>query len=80
MGPTKLSKGLDRDISAAHKRFFTAMEARLPAMSLEAKERYFALLSVLVGKLEIAEKDLRQVLREVMAEAGAIVLQEMSGN
>jgi len=79
MVPTDLlSKGLDRDISTTHRRFLVAMETRLPAMSLETKERYFAILSTLVGKLEMREKDLRQIVQEMMAEAGAILLQEIS--
>ncbi len=72
-----LSKGLDRDISAVHERFLVAMETRVPAMSLETKERYFAVLSSLVGKLETHEKDLRQILQEMMAESAAIILQEI---
>ena len=48
-----LSKGLDSDICEAHRRFLEAMENRLPAMPLETKERYFVILSSLVGKLEV---------------------------
>ncbi len=73
-----LSKGLDRDISQVHRRFMAAMETRLPAMSLETKERYFALLSALVTKLEIEEKNLREILSEMMAESAAIILQELN--
>jgi hypothetical protein len=47
-----LSKGLDGDITAAHRRFLIAMDQRLPTMSFETKERYFVVLSSLVGKLE----------------------------
>ncbi len=75
MLPTNLlSKGLDRDICTAHERFLAAMETRLPAMNLETKERYFAILSTLVGKLEMREKDLRQVVQEMMAEGGGLYL------
>jgi hypothetical protein len=72
------SKGLDSDISAVHRRFMEAMERRLPTMSLETKERYFAVLSALVSKLETQDKNLRQILSEIMSEAGAIILQEIS--
>ncbi len=73
-----LSKGLDSDISAFHRRFLSAMEDRLPTMPLETKERYLMLLSALVGKLETQEKNLRQILYEIMSESGAIILQEIS--
>ena len=75
-----LSKGLDRDILQVHHRFMAAMESRLPAMNLETKERYFALLSKLVSKLEVEEKNLREILREMMAESAAIILQEMNAS
>jgi len=73
-----LSKGLDSDISTVHQRFAAAMEKRLPGMGLDTKERYFAVLSVLVTKLEIPEKNLREVLQEMMSEAAAIIMQELS--
>ncbi len=78
MDAALLSKGLDSDIAATHQRFMVAMHNRLPAMSLETKERYFAVLSSLVGKLETNEKSLREVLQEMMAETAAYVLQEIS--
>ena len=79
MGSRELiSKGLDSDISGVHHRFLAAMESRLPGMTLETKERYFAVLSALVGKLEAPEKPLQQILQEMMAETGALLLQELS--
>jgi hypothetical protein len=75
-----LSKGLDNDICAAHRRFLTAMEGRLPAMALESKERYFAVLSSLVGKLEVEDKHLRDILQEVMSETAAFVFQELGSS
>ena len=72
-----LSKGLDSDIAAVHQRFLTAMEQRLPALSVETKERYFVVLSALVGKLEVDGKTLREVLREMLAEAGTYIFQEI---
>ncbi|MFQ5667256.1 MAG: hypothetical protein ACE5I7_12590 [Candidatus Binatia bacterium] len=72
-----LSRGLDGDISTVHERFATAMERRLPKMPLETKERYFAVLSSLVTKLETPEKNLRDILQEIMAEAAGYILQEM---
>lgn len=73
-----LSAALDSDITMIHERFMAAMERRLPTMGLETKERYFAVLSSLVGKLEAPEKGLRDILQEIMGEVGAIVLQEIS--
>jgi hypothetical protein len=46
-------------------------------MPLEQKERYFAVLSALVGKLEAPDKPLRDILQEMMAEAATYVFQEM---
>ena len=52
-----LSRALDGDIAMAHERFVRAMEARLPTLELASKERYFAVLTILVAKLEIAGED-----------------------
>ena len=73
-----LSKGLDSDISTVHQRFALAMEKRLPGMGLDTKERYFAVLSALVSKLETEEKNLREILQEMMAEAATIIMQEIN--
>ena len=73
-----LSTALDSDIAMIHQRFMTAMKGRLPTMALDTKERYFAVLSSLVGKLEAPEKGLRDVLQEMMSEVGAIIFQEIS--
>jgi hypothetical protein len=73
----QLSKGLDNDIAAAHRRFLDAMHQRLPNMSGETKELYFVVLSSLVGKLECEGKSLRDVVREMMAETAAHLLQEI---
>lgn len=73
-----LSKGLDNDIALTHERFVAAMEGRLPNMEVETKEHYFAVLNSLVGKLEMPEKKLQEILQEMMTEAAAIILQEMN--
>ena len=62
-----------------HDRFVAAMNARLPGMDLAQKERYFAVLSALVGKLEMPDKPLRDILQEMMAEAASHIFQEMGG-
>ena len=50
-----LSQALDKDIAFAHQRFVDAMEARLPDLEMTSKERYFAVLTLLGGKLEVQE-------------------------
>ncbi len=78
MSSDLLSQGLDGDIAMTHERFVAAMQGRLPAMELETKERYFAVLNSLVGKLEMPEKNLHEILQEMMTEAAAIILQEIN--
>jgi len=77
-GPDRISQALDSDIAITHQRFVQAMEARLPTLELASKERYFAVLTILVGKLESGEKTMREVLVEMMAEAGRHIMEEMS--
>lgn len=72
------SRALDAEIVITHQRFVQAMEARLPTLEPASKERYFAVLSILVGKLETSEKTMREVLVEMMAEAGRHLMEEMS--
>ena len=79
MNGRALQKDLDRQVAATHRRFVKAMDARLPAMPPETKERYFAVLSALVGKLETPEKPLREILHEMVNEAGSAILAEMYG-
>ena len=78
-----MASDLERDVEAqlqmTHQRFVAAMNARLPAMPLEQKERYFAVLSTLVAKLEDTDKPLRDILQEMMAEAATYLFQEMQG-
>lgn len=73
-----LSRALDGDIVMAHQRFVQVMESRLPTLETPSKERYFAVLTVLIGKLEDADKTMRDVLVEMMAEAGRHLMEEMS--
>jgi len=74
---SEIERDLEDQLRMTHGRFVAAMNARLPAMPLEQKERYFAVLSALVGKLETPDKPLREVLQEMMAEAAGYLLQEM---
>ena len=79
MDERALQKDLDRQIAATHRRFVKAMDGRVGDMSAGTKERYFAVLSTLVEKLETSEKPMRDILQEMMAEAASVILQEIQG-
>jgi hypothetical protein len=72
-----IERDLESQLRMTHERFVAAMNARLPAMALEQKERYFAVVSALVTKLETPEKPLREILQEMMAETASYLFQEM---
>jgi hypothetical protein len=72
-----VSRDLDRQIAMTHKRFIKAMDARVPDMRQETKERYLAVVSMLAAKLDDASKPLRDVLQEMMAEAASVILEEI---
>ncbi|MBI3249987.1 MAG: hypothetical protein HYZ50_26125 [Deltaproteobacteria bacterium] len=71
---------LNKQILAAQQRFQKAMKARLAYMTLDSKERYFAVLSTLVAKLEDPRKPMREVLQEVVFEAAPYIAQELSSS
>lgn len=71
-------RDLANQIQMTHERFTLAMNGRLPAMTLEQKERYFAVLSGLVGRLEDGEKSLKTILQEMMAEAAPYLFHEIN--
>ena len=77
-GPS-ISQDLDKQIIATQQRFQKAMKARLANMPLETKERYFAVLSLLVAGLEDPTKPLREVLQDVVIESAPYIAQELSG-
>jgi len=79
MPPRAAVSEFDRQIVATHRRFVKAMDARLDSMTVETKERYFAVLSLFVAKLEASEKNLREVMQEMMTDAMTFVLHEMQG-
>ncbi len=74
--PSDIERDLGDQIRMTHDRFVTAMNSRVPAMPLEQKERYFAVLSALTTKLE-SPKPLRDVMQEMMAEFASLVFQEL---
>lgn len=75
-----IEQDLNKQILATQQRFQKIMKARLSRMSLESKERYFAVLSLLVAKLEDPDKALREVLQEVVIEAAPYIAQELSNH
>jgi len=66
-----------KTIIVTQKRFQKAMQARLTYMSLPSKERYFAVLSLLVTKLEDVERPLRDVLQDVLIESAPYIADEL---
>lgn len=75
----RISLDLERQIIDTQKRFEKAMKRRLVHMDLASKERYFAVLSSLVTKLEDPHKPLRDILQEVVIESAPYIAQELSG-
>jgi hypothetical protein len=75
---SEIERDLERQIGMTHERFVAAMNARLPTMDVEQKERYFGVLSALVSRLEDRDKPLRTILQEILAEAGPLILRELS--
>ncbi|MBM4256907.1 MAG: hypothetical protein FJ147_13545 [Deltaproteobacteria bacterium] len=72
-----VEKDLEKQIIATQKRFQKAMQARLAYMNVPSKERYFAVLSLLVTKLEDVEKPLRDVLQDVLIESAPYIADEL---
>lgn len=72
-----IRRGLEADIRMTQERFCTAMERRLPAIETDSLERYFAVLSKLVGKLEDDTKPLAQIMSEMMAETAGVLMAEL---
>ena len=76
---SELEQDLESQIRMTHERFTLAMSHRLSTMTLEQKERYFVVLSSLVGRLEDAAKPLKVILQEMMVEAAPYLFREMNG-
>jgi len=72
-----LRRSLEDDIRMTQERFCAAMESRLPGIEPDSLERYFAVLSKLVAKLEDPEKSLSQIMNEMMAETASVLMQEL---
>lgn len=74
---SEIERDLERQLQTTHQRFIAAMSDRVPAMPLEQKEQYFAVLSSLVTKLEDRAKPLQMVLHEIVAEAAPYILSQI---
>jgi hypothetical protein len=72
-----LRRALEADIRMTQERFCVAMEQRLSSIEADSLERYFAVLSKLVAKLEDLDKGLGEIMNEMMAESAAILMQEI---
>lgn len=80
MDDSTLGQALESDIAFAHERFVAAMRERVKRMTPAQRERYFAVLSLLVAKLEDPDRELRSVIAEMMAEAGSYLMAELAGD
>lgn len=56
------------------------MDGRLDSMTFDSKERYFAVLSTLVTKLETNGKPMREIMQEMMTEAASVIFQELQNH
>jgi hypothetical protein len=74
----ELKQHLLAQLAQTHVRFAELMEERFEHADTVDLERYFGMLSTLVGKLEDEDKPLKDVLREMAAEYAAIILAELN--
>jgi hypothetical protein len=74
----ELKKLLLTQLAPTHERFAALMQERMEHAELADLERYFALLSTLVTKLEDGHKPLRDVMREMASEYAAAILLELN--
>ncbi|MFQ5353083.1 MAG: hypothetical protein ACE5D3_08420 [Candidatus Binatia bacterium] len=66
-------------IQTSHEIFVDAMDRRLQDVGVEHLERYFALLSNLLAKLDDDDKSLKDVAREMVAESAGVIMAELAG-
>ena len=69
----------DRQIGEMHEHFVATMTSRLPGMTAEQKERYFAILSAVTGKLQDRDKSMKQIAQEAIFELAPMLMAEMTG-
>jgi hypothetical protein len=73
----KFSNPRDQEIVEAHRKYIETMEARLDAISDEAKTHYLKILSSLTEKLATPGKPLSEIVGEMMSEAAPLLFQAM---
>jgi hypothetical protein len=74
----KFTDPIDLEIVEVQRRFVELMEnVRLETMSPEMKQHYLAVMKSLTEKLAMPSKPLSEILGEMMAEAGPIIIQAM---
>jgi len=74
----KFTDPVDLEIVEVQRRFVDLMEnVRLESMSPEMKRSYLAVMKSLTEKLAMPSKPLNEILGEMMAEAGPLILQAM---
>ncbi len=69
---------LRSQIAQSHLRLGELMDKRLGSSDVDDLEKYFAVLSRLIGKLEEPEKPLKVVAREMVSETAATVISELA--
>ena len=74
----KWNHPIDVQIVEAHRRYVEVMEEiRLETISIETKERYLRIISVLTEKLALPSKPLSEIVGEMMTEAAPFLFQSM---
>ncbi len=77
-GTDERKSRLLEEISRMHGHFVSLMDERLREVEVDDLERYFALMSNLVAKLEQRDKPLREAARELVAESASWVMAELA--
>ena len=74
----KFTDPTDIEIVEVQRRFVDVMEnVRLETISPEMKQHYLAVMKSLTEKLAMPSKPLHEILGEIMAEAGPMIVQAM---
>jgi hypothetical protein len=73
----KFTNPRDKEIVEAHRKYVTAMEARLETISDDTKGHYLKVLVSLTEKLAIPGKPLSEIVGEIMSEAAPLLFQAM---
>lgn len=69
-----MKEAILEQIAETHVHFSRAMERRLGGEELEDVERYFAMLSRLVDKLDDDDKQLKEIMQEMAMELAPLLM------